>query len=153
MQGMRVTDEAAAQVVERVLSQEINPQIVSTINRLGGRAKGFSGTEIFTCRKLWLAGAGGERLDPGLVGEVVAVRTEPLRECVRDGIIPVVSPTARGQDGQVYNCNADVAAAQAAIALQAQRLVFMSDVPGLLRDRKESRNAHPAPRPRERWRV
>ena len=83
IQGMRVTDEAAAQVVERVLSQEINPQIVNTINRLGGRAKGFSGTEIFTCRKLWLAGPGGERLDPGLVGEVVAVRTEPLRECVR----------------------------------------------------------------------
>ena len=145
LQGMRVTDEAAAQVVERVLSQEINPQIVSTINGLGGRAKGFSGTEIFTCRKLWLAGAGGERLDPGFVGEVVAVKTEPLRECLRDGIIPVVSPTARGQDGQVYNCNADVAAAQAAIALQAQRLVFMSDVPGLLRDAKGSQNAHPAP--------
>ena len=137
LQGMRVTDEAAARVVERVLSQEINPQIVNTINGLGGRAKGFSGTEIFTCRKLWLSGAGGERLDPGFVGEVVAVKTEPLRECVRNGIIPVVSPTARGQDGQVYNCNADVAAAQAAIALQAQRLVFMSDVPGLLRDAKD----------------
>jgi acetylglutamate kinase len=137
LQGMRVTDAAAAQVVERVLSREINPQIVSTINGLGGRARGFSGTEIFTCRKLWLAGAGGERLDAGWVGKVVAVKTEPLRECVRDGIIPVVSPTARGQDGQVYNCNADVAAAQAAIALQAQRLVFMSDVPGLLRDAKD----------------
>jgi len=136
LQGMRVTDEAAAQVVERVLSHEINPQIVSTIIGLGGRAKGFSGTDVFTCRKLWLAGAGGERLDPGWVGEVVAVKTEPLRECVRNGTIPVVSPTARGQDGRVYNCNADVAAAQAAIALQAQRLVFMSDVPGLLRDPK-----------------
>jgi acetylglutamate kinase len=137
VQGMRVTDEAAAQVVERVLSHEINPQIVSTIDGLGGKAKGFSGTEIFTCRKLWLAGPGGERLDPGWVGEVVAVKTEPLRECARNGFIPVVSPTARGQDGQVYNCNADVAAAQAAIALQAARLVFMSDVPGLLRDPKD----------------
>ena len=137
IQGMRVTDEAAVQVVERVLSQEINPQIVNTINGLGGKAKGFSGTEIFTCRKLWLAGAGGEQLDPGFVGAVTAVKTEPLRECLRHGIIPVVSPTARGQDGQVYNCNADVAAAEAAIALQAQRLVFMSDVPGLLRDAKD----------------
>jgi len=137
LQGMRVTDEAAAQVVERVLSQEINPQIVSTINGLGGKAQGFSGTEIFTCRKLWLAGEGGEQLDPGFVGEVVAVKTEPLRECLRNGIIPVVSPTARGQDGQVYNCNADVAAAEAAIALKAQRLVFMSDVPGLLRDARD----------------
>src|ERR1035438_4791841 len=61
VQGMRVTNEAAARVVERVLSQEINPQIVNTINSLGGRAKGFSGTEIFTCRKLWLLGPGGER--------------------------------------------------------------------------------------------
>jgi acetylglutamate kinase len=137
LQGMRVTNEAAAQVVERVLSQEINPQIVTTIRGLGGKAKGFSGTEIFTCRKLWLSGAGGEQLDPGFVGEVTAVRTAPLRACVRDGIIPVVSPTARGRDGQAYNCNADTAAAQAAIALRAQRLVFMSDVPGLLRDAKD----------------
>jgi acetylglutamate kinase len=137
LQGLRVTDRAAAQVVERVLSQEINPGIVSTINSLGGRAKGFSGTEIFTCRKLRLAGADGERLDPGFVGEVVSVRTEPLRACVRAGIIPVVSPTARGEDGQVYNCNADTAAAHTAIALRAQRLVFMSDVPGLLRDAKD----------------
>lgn len=137
LQGMRVTDAAAAQVVERVLSREINPGIVNTILGLGGKAKGFSGTEIFTCRKLWLSGAGGEQLDPGFVGEVAAVRTEPLRECGRDGIIPVVSPTARGQDGQIYNCNADTAAAQAAIALRAQRLVFMSDVPGLLRDAKD----------------
>jgi acetylglutamate kinase len=137
LQGMRVTDAAAAQVVERVLSQEINPGIVNTIIGLGGRAKGFSGTEIFTCRKLRLSGAGGEPLDPGFVGEVAAVRTEPLRACVQDGIIPVVSPTARGEDGQIYNCNADTAAAQAAIALRAQRLVFMSDVPGLLRDAKD----------------
>jgi len=143
LQGMRITDAAAAQVVERVLSQEINPQIVNTINGAGGKAKGFSGTEIFTCRKLWLAGADGERLDAGFVGEVVAVKTEPLRECLRNGIIPVVSPTARGQDGQVYNCNADVAAAEAAIALQAQRLVFMSDVPGLLREAKDPKSLIP----------
>jgi len=143
LQGMRVTNEAAARVVERVLSQEINPQIVRTINGLGGRAKGFSGTEIFTCRKLWLFGPGGERLDAGLVGEVVAVKTEPLRECVQAGIIPVVSPTARGQDGQIYNCNADVAAAEAAIALRAERLVFMSDVPGLLRDARDAKTRIP----------
>jgi acetylglutamate kinase len=136
VQGMRVTCEAAVRIVERVLSQEINPQIVNTINRLGGKAKGFSGTEIFACRKLWLSGPGGERLDPGFVGEVTGVQTEPLQECVKNGIIPVVSPTARGLDGRIYNCNADVAAAEAAIALRAERLVFMSDVPGLLRDAK-----------------
>jgi acetylglutamate kinase len=139
IQGMRVTDEATARVVERVLSQEINPQIVSTINGSGGRAKGFSGTEIFTCRKLWLSGPDGERLDPGFVGEVVAVNAEPLRQCLQKGITPVVSPTARGQNGHIYNCNADTAAAQAAIALKARRLVFMSDVPGLLRDPKNAK--------------
>jgi acetylglutamate kinase len=136
IQGMRVTDEATVNVVEQVLSREINPEVVKTINHLGGQAKGFSGTEIFTCRKLWLTGPGGEKLDIGFVGEVTSVNTAPLLECIQKGITPVISPTARGEDGGIYNCNADVAAAQAAIALKAQRLVFMSDVPGLLRDPK-----------------
>jgi acetylglutamate kinase len=134
IQGMRVTDRATVIVVDRVLSQEINPQIVKTIESLGGKAKGFAGTEIFSCRKLWLAGPGGEPLDPGFVGEVTAVKVAPLLECIRQNITPVISPTARGEDGGIYNCNADGAAAQAAIALKARRLVFMSDVPGLLRD-------------------
>jgi acetylglutamate kinase len=137
VQGQRVTDEAAAKIVEQVLSREINPEVVNTINKLGGKARGFSGTEIFTCRKLMLAGPQGESLDAGFIGEVTKVNTAPLLECLRNGIIPVVSPTARGEDGQLYNCNADVGAAQAAIALAAQRLVFMSDVPGLMRDPKD----------------
>ena len=62
------------------------------------------------------------------------VNTAPLIECIEQGVTPVISPTARGEDGHIYNCNADVAAAHAAIALKAKRLVFMSDVPGLLRD-------------------
>jgi acetylglutamate kinase len=65
------------------------------------------------------------------------VNTGPLLDCIRQGIIPVLSPTARGEDGRIYNCNADVAAAHAAIALDAKRLVFMSDVPGLMRNPKE----------------
>ena len=137
IQGMRVTDEATVDVVERVLSLEINPEIVKTIIALGGKARGFSGTEIFTCRKLWVAGADGGQIDIGFVGEVVEVNVEPLRDCIRRSITPVISSTARGTDGHIYNCNADVAAAQAAIALKAKRLVFMSDVPGLLRDPKD----------------
>jgi acetylglutamate kinase len=137
VQGHRVTDEATVAVVERVLSQEINPEIVETINRLDGKARGFSGTEIFTCRKRCLTGPEGEEIDLGFVGEVTKVNLEPLRECIRRSITPVVSPTARGEDGRIYNCNADVAAAQAAIALKARRLFFMSDVPGLLRDPKD----------------
>jgi acetylglutamate kinase len=137
VQGQRVTDAATVEVVDQVLSREINPEIVNTINQLGGMARGFSGTEIFTCRKLWLSSPQSERVDPGFVGEVTGVNTTPLLECVQRGITPVISPTARGDDGQVYNCNADVAAAQAAIALHARRLVFMSDVPGLLRNPKD----------------
>jgi acetylglutamate kinase len=134
IQGQRLTDEATVRVVEQVLSREINPEVVKTINELGGKARGFSGTDIFTCRKLWLSGPAGQPIDTGFVGEVMAVNVEPLRECIRRSITPVISPTARGEDGKLYNCNADVAAAQAAIALKAKRLVFMSDVPGLLRN-------------------
>jgi acetylglutamate kinase len=134
---MRVTDEGTVHVVERVLSREINPEIVQTLIKHGARAMGFSGTSIFVCRKLWLAGSQGEQLDGGFIGEVTRVIVEPLLECLRNGIIPVISPTARGEDGQTYNCNADVAAAQVAIAMQARRLIFMSDVPGLLRDAKD----------------
>jgi acetylglutamate kinase len=139
IQGQRVTDEAAVQVVDEVLSREINPDIVATINSLGGRAQGFAGTEIFTCRKLWLDDKEkpGGKIDLGFVGEVIGVNTAPLLKCIEQGITPVVSPTARDDQGDVYNCNADVAAAQAAIALKAKRLVFMSDVPGLMRDPKD----------------
>jgi acetylglutamate kinase len=137
IQGMRVTDEATVKVVDQVLSREINPEVINTINSLKGRARGFAGTDIFTCRKLWLAGPVGEKLDPGFVGEVTGVKTASLLECIAQGFTPVISPTALGEDGKIYNCNADVAAAQAAIALKARRLVFMSDVPGLMRNPKD----------------
>ena len=136
VQGQRVTDEAAVQIVDDVLSGEINPEVVGTIKSLGGSARGFAGPDIFRCRKIHLHGADGQPVDIGFVGEVTAVNTAPLLECIAAGVTPVISPTARGEDGKIYNCNADVAAAQAAIALKARRLVFMSDVPGLLRDFK-----------------
>ena len=78
-------------------------------------------------------------MDLGFVGEVIGVNTALLLECIEQGITPVISPTARGEDGSIYNCNADIAAAHAAIALKARRLVFMSDVPGLLRDPADPR--------------
>jgi acetylglutamate kinase len=137
IQGQRVTDEATVNVVEQVLSHEINPEVVRAINSLGGKAKGFTGSEIFTCRKIFVKGPRSEPLDIGYVGEVIKVNVEPLRECIRRGVTPIISPTARGEDGKIYNCNADVSAAQTAIALKAKRLVFMSDVPGLMRDPKD----------------
>src|SRR5258708_19964275 len=86
---------------------------------------------------MMLTGAERTRIVAGYVGEVVRVNTATLREWIAGGVTPVISAGARGEDGRIYNCNADVAAAQTAIALNARRLVFMSDVPGLLRDPKE----------------
>ena len=129
--GHRVTDAATVEVVDRVLSREINPEIVEALQGFGGKAHGFSGTDIFRCRRF---SPPNENVDLGFVGEIVDVGVEALRDCVQWNITPVISPTARGDDGKIYNCNADIAAAKTAIALKARRLVFISDVPGLLRD-------------------
>ena len=134
VQGQRVTDEATAKIADDVLSREINPEVVAAINSFRGAARGFAGPEILRCRRASLPGQDGRPLDIGYVGEVREVNTTPLLECIKEGVMPVISPTARGLDGKIYNCNADVAAAQVAIALNARRLVFMSDVAGLLRN-------------------
>ena len=137
VRGHRVTDAATAEIVERVLSREINPEIVKAIQDFGGKARGFSGGDIFRCRKFAVKDDWGRDVDLGFVGEVIDLNVDPLRECIRRSVTPVISPTARGR-GKIYNCNADVAAAKTAIALKARRLVFMSDVPGLLRDPQDS---------------
>src|SRR5947207_3776813 len=132
--GYRVTTAASAKIVDRVLSREINPEIVKAIQDFGGKARGFAGSDIFRCRKFCPKDEQGRLIDAGFVGEVYDVNIDPLRECIRRRVTPVISPTARGYAGKVYNCNADIAAAKTAVALKARRLVFMSDVPGLLRD-------------------
>jgi acetylglutamate kinase len=137
VQGHRVTDAATAKIVDQVLSREINLEIVKAIQDFGGKARGFPGSDIFRCRKLSQKDENGENVDLGFVGEVVDLDVEPLRECIRRSVTPVISPTARGADGELYNCNADIAAARTAVALKARRLVFMSDVPGLLRDPRD----------------
>jgi len=128
-QGHRVTNAATVEIVDRVLSREINPEIVTAIEDFGGSTRGFAGPDIFRCRKLLR-----DDVDLGFVGDVTYVDTDTLRACIQLGATPVISPTARGDDGKIYNCNADIAAAKTAIALNARRLVFLSDVPGLLRD-------------------
>jgi acetylglutamate kinase len=143
VRGYRVTDAASAEIVDRVLSNEINPEIVQAIRDFGGKARGFSGPEIFGSRRFSPKDAKGDDIDLGFVGEVCEVNVEPLRECIRRSVTPVISPTARGEDGKVYNCNADIAAARTAAALKARRLVFMSDVPGLLRDPKSDQSLIP----------
>jgi acetylglutamate kinase len=129
--GMRVTDEETMRCVEEVLANVINREIVETIQKLGGKARGFSGKDVFRCRQL------GANL--GYVGEVTGVEIESVRKCLRSSVTPVISPIGLGEDGHAYNINADVAAAKLAVAIGARRLVFMSDVPGLMRDPKDPR--------------
>ena len=138
VQGQRVTDDAAVRIVDQVLSRRDQPRSSRHHQIVWRRCQ-----RVCRARHLQVPprrrspGPDGNPLDIGFVGEVVAVNTAPLLECIAKGITPVISPTARGEDGQIYNCNADVAAAQAAIALKARRLVFMSDVPGLLENPKK----------------
>jgi acetylglutamate kinase len=124
--GLRVTDEETMKCVEDVLANVINRDIVEMIQKLGGKARGFSGKDVFRCRQL----------DPnlGYVGEVTDVVVEQIRRCLYGQVTPVISPIGLGKDGHAYNINADVAAAKLAVAIGARRLVFMSDVPGLMRD-------------------
>src|ERR1043166_6629430 len=116
LQGQRVTDEATVKLVDDVLSREINPEIVASIEALGGRARGFAGTEIFRCRKFSPNDKNGNPIDLGFVGEVSEVNVAPLRECIRRGLTPVISPTARGEDGRGYNFKGDVLGGPAAPA-------------------------------------
>ena len=129
IQGMRVTDEKSMGIVEDVLANVINRDIVETIQKLGGKARGFSGKDVFKCRKLLSGG-----VDLGYVGEVTDVTVENIRRCLYSQVVPVISPIGLGEDGHAYNINADVAAAKLAVAIGARRLVFMSDVAGLMRD-------------------
>lgn len=133
IKGMRVTDEATMQVVEDVLFNVINREIVEMIQKLGGKARSFNGRDVFRCRKLVQDG-----VDLGYVGEVVDVQTDALKKCLKAEVTPIISPIGLGvDDGHAYNINADVAAAKLAMAIGARRLVFMSDVPGLMRDPKD----------------
>lgn len=126
--GLRVTDEATIQVVQATLAGEINPDIVRLVNAHGSVAAGVSGLD----GNLFLARAKDERL--GFVGEVTKVDPGIIVSLQERGYVPVVAPLARGEDGRVYNLNADTAAAELAAALGAAKLVYLTDVEGLYRD-------------------
>lgn len=135
MHGLRVTDEMAMRVVENVLNHQVNPRMVSIIESHGCRARGIHGQDILTAVRDETADPEtGAPLDLGYVGDVESVDPEPLRQCLDRQTVPVVTPVGRGRDGHLYNINADRAAAAVACALRARKLVFLSDVPGLLRD-------------------
>jgi acetylglutamate kinase len=125
--GLRVTDAATMRVVQRILAGEINPDIVRLLNGHGCMAVGLTGLDA----GLFTATPKDRRL--GFVGEVARVSRELLTGMMERGLVPVVAPLARGEDGEVYNLNADTAAAALATALDAQKLVYLTDVDGVRR--------------------
>lgn len=134
VRGHRVTDKDSARLVDQVLSSRINPEVVAKIKEQGGESVGIPGREILRCRQKVFKTVEGESYHLGFVGEIESVHTKPILQAIENGMIPVISPTAKDSDGLLFNCNADLAAAKLAAALKARRLVFMSDVPGLLRN-------------------
>jgi len=138
VQGLRITDAAAIRVVATVLKTGVNADIVQTLKRLGARAQSVDGETVYrVVRRTGRNPDTGATVDWGFVGEIRSVDTVPVQTVLGRTAIPVVTPLGRGPDGQVYNLNADDAAAALAGALQARKLVFLSDVAGLLRNRED----------------
>jgi acetylglutamate kinase len=142
--GLRVTDEAAVEIVEMVLTGSINKQIVSSINVAGGRAVGLSGKDgnLVVARKLALSKTDpgtGEKVavDLGFVGEPEKVNPEVLHTMMKSEIIPVIAPIGVGPKGETFNINADTVAGAVAGAVKAERLILLTDVEGVLdKDKK-----------------
>ena len=124
--GLRVTDESTIEVVKMVLTGKINPDLVATINRLGGQAVGMSGEDGPSII--------AEPQDPalGFVGRVEQVNPEPIQALIGRGYIPVIASIGLGYDGHSYNINADTVAAEVAVALNAAKMILLTDVPGVL---------------------
>jgi len=131
--GLRVTDEETMRIAQMVLVGRINQEIVSAINQQGGKAVGLSGKD----GNLLIASKKEGPVDLGLVGQVEEVSTDILDTLVRAGYIPVVAPIAIGRQGETFNVNADHAAGRLAAAVKAAKLIVLSDVPGILRDRSD----------------
>jgi acetylglutamate kinase len=138
--GMRVTDEETIKIVEQTLARIINPDIVNKLNSFGGKAVGIPGTEVFLGDKM--------KGDLGWVGEVNDCKLGLIQAAVAGEFVPVVSPVAREvESGRTLNVNADLAACALATRLQARKLIFLSDVRGVLRDPKDESTLIPSLNP------
>jgi len=137
--GLRVTDEATIGVVESVLNDEVNPHLVEILENCGGKARGIHGEDIIKVKKhTGIDPESNQELDWGYVGKVVEVDVAPISAFLKANIIPVITPLGRGEDGKLYNVNADEVANAVARALKARKLVFLSDVPGLLKNQNDA---------------
>lgn len=136
--GLRYTCEKTIKVVDDVLHNEVNADLVRMMAEMHGKACTVSGKNVLRAERVSTKDAEtGEELDLGFVGQVVNVDTEQLRWVLARGEVPVITPLGSDMDGRVYNINADMAACQIAAQLRARKLVFLSDVPGVLRDPKD----------------
>ncbi len=129
--GMRVTDDATIKIVKRTLDEVVNKDVCNAITLARGKPSGLPGDSVLLCEKLTVDDD-GNTVDLGYVGDVTEVRVKVIKKELSEGLIPVISPVAEDEAGHPYNINADVAAGRVAAALNARRLVYMSDVPGLL---------------------
>ncbi|MFZ7124779.1 MAG: acetylglutamate kinase [Desulfobacterales bacterium] len=139
VRGMRMTDEPTMDVVEMVLGGKVNKSIVSLINRHGGRAVGLSGKDggLIAAEKLKIVHQEDENtppeiIDPGLVGRVTQIHPEIIDTLTAKGFIPIVAPVGMGPAGETFNINADLVASHIAMALSAGRLIYLTDVDGVL---------------------
>ena len=137
--GQRVTDEETMDIVEMVLGGKVNKEIVSLINRAGGKAVGLTGKDggLIQARKLTMSKRSDETgeteiIDIGLVGEVTEVRPGALAALEQGGFIPVIAPVGAGDKGETYNINADLVAGAIAGALKAEKLILLTDQAGIL---------------------
>jgi acetylglutamate kinase len=139
IKGMRLTDEATMDVVEMVLGGKVNKDIVAEINNQGGKAVGLSGKDgaLIRAKKLHIVYQEDENkppeiIDPGLVGQVTQINPNIINTLSRQGFIPIIAPVGTGDSGETYNINADLVAGSMAAALSAKRLIFLTDVEGVL---------------------
>jgi acetylglutamate kinase len=136
--GLRVTDAASIKIIDRVLNEVIGPSLADKIAELGGKAQVLSGKDVLVAEKAPPhVESGGAKVDLGFVGDIVSVDISGVQKLIDSEIVPVISPLGRGQDGQAYNINADIAAAKIAQALQAHKIIYLSDVNGVRRNPRD----------------
>jgi len=139
VRGMRLTDEETMDVVEMVLGGKVNKAIVAQINQQGGKAVGLSGKDggLISAKKLRIMHQEDddkppEIIDPGMVGQVTKINPGIINTLAKEGFIPIIAPIGVGDSGETYNINADLVASRIAMALSARRLIFLTDVDGVL---------------------
>jgi acetylglutamate kinase len=136
VQGMRVTDAETMDIVEMVLAGQVNKEIVELINHAGGKAVGLTGQDggLIRARKMTLASRDhpGEQIDIGQVGEIETIDPSVIQTLSASGFVPVIAPIGSGRDGETYNINADVVAGKVAEVLKAEKLVLLTNTPGVL---------------------